>query len=79
MTGINVDDGKAPARLGPGSGQDAELEAPHPEAAEPGDRPGQAARRWRGWRTPVAAVLIVAGCILAPLSVAAVWTRGHRG
>jgi hypothetical protein len=78
MTGINVGDGTAPARLGPGSSQDAELEAPHPEAAEPGDRPPKAHRR-RGWRTPVAAVLIVAGCVLPPLSVAAVWTRGHRG
>jgi hypothetical protein len=79
MTGINVGDGKASARLGPGSGQDAELEAPHPEAAGPGDRPQKAHRRRRGWRTPVAAVLIVAGCVLAPLSVAAVWTGGHGG
>jgi ferric-dicitrate binding protein FerR (iron transport regulator) len=79
MTGINVDDGKAPARLGPGSGQDADVEVPHGEAAEPGDRPQKAHRRRRGWRTPVAAVLIVAGCILAPLSVAAVGTGGHGG
>jgi hypothetical protein len=71
MTGINVGDGKAPARLGSGSGEDAELEAPHAEAAEPGNR------RRRGWRTPVAVVLIVAGCVLAPLSVVAVWTANQ--
>jgi hypothetical protein len=79
MTGINVGDGKAPANLGPGSGQNAEPEAPHEEAAGPGDRPQKAHRRRRGWRTPVTAVPIVAGCVLAPLSVAAVWTGGHRG
>jgi hypothetical protein len=79
MTGINVGDGKAPANLGPGSGEDAEPEAPHADPAEPGDRPQKAHRRRRGWRTPVAALLVVAGCVLAPLSVAAVWTGGHGG
>ncbi len=77
MTGTNVGDGKAPARPGPGSGQDAEPEGPYGEAAEPGDRPRKAHRRRRGWRTPVAAVLIVAGCVLAPLSVVAVWTANQ--
>jgi hypothetical protein len=77
MTGINAGDGKAPARLGPGSGQDAEPEAPHAEAAGPGDRPRKAHRRRRGWRTPVAVLLIVAGCVLAPLSVVAVWTANQ--
>jgi hypothetical protein len=36
------------------------------------------ARRRRGrWRAPVAVVLIVIGCILAPLSVVAVWTANQ--
>jgi hypothetical protein len=31
----------------------------------------------RGWRTPAAVLLIVAGCVLAPLSVVAVWTANQ--
>jgi len=34
-------------------------------------------RRRPGWRTPVATVLIVVGCLLAPLSVLAVWTANQ--
>jgi hypothetical protein len=37
--------------------------------------PDRAARR--RWRTIVATLLIVVGCVLAPLSVAAVWTRNQ--
>jgi hypothetical protein len=77
MTGINVGDGTAPASLGPGSGEDAELEAPHAEAGEPGDRPRKVHRRRGHWRTPVAVLLIVVGCVLAPLSVVAVWTANQ--
>ena len=77
MTGTNMGDGKAPADLGPGSGEDAELEAPHAEAAEPGDRPRKVHRRRRRWRTPVAVLLIILGCVLAPLSVVAVWTANQ--
>src|SRR5205814_4250516 len=40
-------------------------------------RPRKAHRRRRGWRTPVAVLLIVAGCVLAPLSVVAVWTANQ--
>jgi hypothetical protein len=29
------------------------------------------------WRTPVAALLIVAGCVLAPVSMLAVWTANQ--
>jgi hypothetical protein len=53
-----------------------------PEAL-PGGRPGpggpegKPVRRRRGWRTPVAVVLIVVGCVLAPLSVVAVWTANQ--
>lgn len=39
---------------------------------------GGQARRWRsGWHTPVATILIVIGCLLAPLSVLAVWTANQ--
>jgi hypothetical protein len=34
-------------------------------------------RKHNGWRAPVSVVLIVIGCILAPLSVVAVWTANQ--
>ncbi|HEX3955433.1 MAG TPA: hypothetical protein VHZ03_02245, partial [Trebonia sp.] len=34
-------------------------------------------RRHVGWRAPVATVLIVAGCLLAPISVLGVWTANQ--
>ena len=45
-------------------------------------RPSRAGRRRAGghrfsWRTPVAALLIILGCILAPLSVLGVWTANQ--
>jgi hypothetical protein len=43
----------------------------------PGRPPEKPVRRRRGWRTPVAALLIVVGCVLAPLSVVAVWTANQ--
>jgi hypothetical protein len=43
----------------------------------PGRPPHKPPRRRRGWRTPVAALLIVVGCVLAPLSVVAVWTANQ--
>jgi hypothetical protein len=49
----------------------------HPDEG-PGGRPPAAGRVGRGrWRTIVATLLIVVGCVLAPLSVAAVWTRNQ--
>jgi hypothetical protein len=67
---------------GPLSGDErAELEHLREEAAHRGsdeDHPAAPARRKRGrWRAPVAVVLIVIGCILAPLSVVAVWTANQ--
>src|SRR5215469_5430304 len=57
--------------------QRAELEQLRQEVAQlhdGEDHPVAPARRKRGrWRAPVAVVLIVIGCILAPLSVVAVW------
>ena len=64
---------------GPGPGGHAEGEAARTEAGEPLGRPRQARRRGFSWRTPVAALLIVAGCVPAPVSVLAVWTaRSNR-
>ena len=64
---------------GPGPGGRAEGEAARTEAGEPLGRPRQARRRGFSWRTPVAALLIAAGCVPAPVSVLAVWTaRSNR-
>ncbi len=42
------------------------------------EKAGAAVRRRRiGWRTPVATVLIVLGCVLAPLSVLGVWSANQ--
>ncbi|HEV2873167.1 MAG TPA: hypothetical protein VG409_17320, partial [Actinomycetota bacterium] len=40
-------------------------------------RPAAAAGGRQRWRTIVATLLIVVGCVLAPLSVAAIWTRNQ--
>jgi hypothetical protein len=45
--------------------------------AGPGSPAEKPVRRRRGWRTPVAVLLIVVGCVLAPLSVVAVWTANQ--
>src|SRR5512132_1598001 len=64
--------------------QRAELERLRAEVAElhgqtgGPEGPAPPGRRRRGrWRAPVAVVLIVLGCILAPLSVVAVWTANQ--
>jgi hypothetical protein len=52
----------------------AELERLRAETAELRSQGTGAVRRRRiGWRTPVAIVLIVIGCVLAPLAVLGVW------
>jgi hypothetical protein len=54
--------------------QVAEQERLRAETAELPGRPAGAARpRHASWRTPVATVLIVLGCILAPVAVIGVW------
>src|SRR5215470_15927163 len=59
----------------------AELQRLRAEVADihehpPGEAP-PGRRRHLGWRAPVATVLIVVGCLLAPLSVFAVWTANQ--
>jgi hypothetical protein len=51
--------------------QVAELHAGQDHPAAP------ARRKHNGWRAPVSVVLIVIGCLLAPLSVIAVWTANQ--
>jgi hypothetical protein len=44
-----------------------------------GHRTGPVRRRRSGWRTLVATILIVIGCLLAPVSVLAVWAANEVG
>ena len=56
----------------------AELERLRTEVTELRRKQSDQPRRHHfSWRTPVAAVLIVIGCVLAPLSVVAVWTANQ--
>jgi hypothetical protein len=68
---------EAPAGTGSSLSLDerAELERLRAEVSRPHTEPGR--RGHVGWRTPVALVLIVVGCLLAPLSVLAVWTANE--
>jgi len=76
---------EGPAADGSGPSRDEQIEAEQREIerlrAEVDElRTHQAApagRRRRGWRTPVAVVLIFLGCLLAPISVLAVWTANQ--
>jgi hypothetical protein len=56
------------------AGERAELERLRAEVAALRERPPARQRRRIGWRGPVASLLIVLGCVLAPVSVLAVWT-----
>ena len=49
----------------------AELEAEPTSAGDGAARPAGHA----GWRAPVSAIMIILACVLAPLSVASVWTN----
>lgn len=77
MPGTNGDEGQVPPDGGSSSGGRPEHQAARAEVAEPRGRPPQPRRRRFSWRTPVAALLIVAGCVLAPVSVLAVWTANQ--
>lgn len=58
-------------------GERAELELLRAEVAELHKRPPARQRARIGWRGPVASLLIVLGCVLAPMSVLAVWTANQ--
>jgi hypothetical protein len=55
----------------------AELEQLRTEVAALRRQRDTAPRRRIGWRAPVASLLIVLGCVLAPLSVLGVWTANQ--
>lgn len=55
----------------------AEVERLRAETAELRSQSGAVRRRRMSWRTPVAVVLIVVGCVLAPLSVLGVWSANQ--
>ena len=78
-TGSNAADGKTPASTTLAADERAELDRLRAEVAELRSRPSAApAKRHRvSWRTPVATVLIVLGCILAPISVIGIWTANQ--
>lgn len=58
-------------------GERAELERLRAEVAELHKQPSARKRVAIGWRGPVASLLIVLGCVLAPMSVLAVWTANQ--
>jgi hypothetical protein len=59
-------------------GERAELERLRAEVTElRRHRAAAARRRHPGWRSPVATLLIVIGCLLAPVSLLAVWTANE--
>ena len=76
MPGTDGNQGRAAAGEGPGAGEHAEDETTRAGSGGPREPP-QARRRGFSWRTPVAVLLIVAGCVLAPVSVLAVWTANQ--
>src|SRR5450755_804699 len=73
--------GPAGAPSGPSLDEHAELERLRAEVSklqtEQTERAAPARRPRIGWRSPVALVLIVVGCLLAPISVLAVWTANE--
>ncbi|HEY2692237.1 MAG TPA: hypothetical protein VGJ50_27650 [Streptosporangiaceae bacterium] len=78
MSDIGSAPGPGPGDLGLSSDERSELERLRTEVADLRTQQARAPRRHRiSWRTPVATVLIVIGCLLAPLSVLGVWTANQ--
>lgn len=70
--------GAAAVGAGLGEGEREELEHLRAEVAELHDQVAAKPRRRRiGWRGPVATLLIVLGCVLAPVSVLGIWTANQ--
>jgi len=55
----------------------AELERLRAEVTELRGQQARPVRRRSGWRGPVAALLIIVGCLLAPISVLGVWSANQ--
>ena len=64
---------RSEAAAQPGEDEEIELERLRAENAELRRKAGTVRRRRISWRTPVSLVLIILGCILAPVSVLGVW------
>lgn len=79
--GGNAPDGKTTTSTSLTADERSELERLRAEVAELRSKPAEPApprpHRKGGWRAPVATVLIVLGCILAPLSVIGIWTANQ--
>jgi hypothetical protein len=71
--------GRAPKASAVRQDEHAELERLRAEVAELRGRPPRSGSRHRriGWRGPAATALIVLGCLLAPVSVLAVWSANQ--
>jgi hypothetical protein len=65
------------AEHSPEPSEDEHAELEHLRAEVDKLRKGQKPRRRIGWRAPLATVLIVIGCLLAPVSVMGVWTANQ--
>ena len=77
MSSTDGGQGQAPASEDPGPGEHAEGDTARVEAGGPRGRLRETRRNRLSWRTPVAVLLIVAGCVLAPVSVLAVWSANQ--
>src|SRR5690348_1227422 len=78
MAATDSEPGSAAQAAGLSHDERAELERLRTEVTELRRKRSEKPSRHRvSWRTPVAALLIVIGCILAPVSVVAVWTANQ--
>jgi hypothetical protein len=78
MAATDSEPENAAQAAGLSQGERAELERLRTEVTELRRKQSDQPRRHRfSWRTPVAALLIVIGCVLAPVSVVAVWTANQ--
>ena len=77
MSEIKEGADQVPVSEGPGSGDRPEGGAARAGVAGPRGRAKRARRRGFSWRTPLAVLLIILGCVLAPLSVLGVWTANQ--
>jgi hypothetical protein len=66
-----------PEAGGPGLSQDEQAELDRLRAEVTELRSQEVRRHRLGWRSPVAVILIVIGCMLAPLSVLGVWSANQ--
>ncbi len=71
------DGGQVPGGKDSGAGEHPGRQAARADVGRAGGRPRRARRRRFSWRTLAAVLLITVGCVLAPVSVLAVWTANQ--